>query len=236
MPWAGSCPRSPTTELPAPFPDAGHRTSQLLIRDVEVPLRLLDVRVPEHQLDVRMSTPSASSRHAPSCRRSCQCKSISRSGSRLTRPPWLGACTVTFVGAQEKRFPRGLERVVVFALGSAEDVCGRTERGPASEDRRQATMGVEGNAPVVAVLGVRTRDDELMPFPIHVAVLNPKHLSFPATRLECTDDAIVHRCPHPAVRASREFQGGLQQALFLIGSEAPSRFTSSLTRMTTPNR
>ena len=38
-------------QLPATFPDAGQRLPQLLIRDVQVPLRRLDVGMSEHQLD-----------------------------------------------------------------------------------------------------------------------------------------------------------------------------------------
>ena len=38
-------------ELAAAFPDARHGLAQLLVRDVEVALRLLDVGVTEHQLD-----------------------------------------------------------------------------------------------------------------------------------------------------------------------------------------
>jgi hypothetical protein len=38
-------------ELAAALPDARHGLAQLLVRDVEVSLRLLDVGVTEHQLD-----------------------------------------------------------------------------------------------------------------------------------------------------------------------------------------
>jgi hypothetical protein len=38
-------------QSPAPLPYAGHCFPQLLIRDVEIALRLLDVRVTQHQLN-----------------------------------------------------------------------------------------------------------------------------------------------------------------------------------------
>ena len=38
-------------ELAAAFPYSGHRLPEFLVRDVQVPLRLLDVGMPEHQLN-----------------------------------------------------------------------------------------------------------------------------------------------------------------------------------------
>jgi len=52
---------------------------------------------------------------------------------------------------------------------------------------------IEWNPPVLPVLCVASGNSDLVPFPIHVPVLNAQHLALPAACLEGADYAIVHR-------------------------------------------
>jgi len=89
------------------------------------------------------------------------------------------------------------------------------------QDRSQASLRIEGDAPVLRVLGVRAGDDDLMLGPVHVAVLDAQHLPLAAARLECADDAVVHRRAHELMfrRVHRQARG--QERLLLVAVDAP---------------
>ena len=70
---------------------------------------------------------------------------------------------------------------------------------PPLQDRREPSLRVERDAPVLRSLGVGTGDHDLMLRPLDVAVLDAQHLALPAARLEGADDAIVHRRPRAFV-------------------------------------
>ena len=133
----------------------------------------------------------ASHRHAASCRRSCQWRSISARCSRLTRP-CAGARRLEAVSEQHERLPRRADRALILARRGAEHVCVRAEESTSLQQLRQTSLRLKRDAPRFGVLRVPGRNDDLVRVPQDMPVLDLEHLAEAAASLEGSDDAVTH--------------------------------------------
>jgi hypothetical protein len=104
---------------------------------------------------------------------------------------------VLAMGAQDQVLPGRAEGDSELSIGTTEHVCREAKCLASFQDRRKATVQIEGHAPVLGVLGVSARNGELMVLPIHMQVLDPQHFSLATARLERPNDAVVHRLASP---------------------------------------
>ena len=119
------------------------------------------------------------------------------SRSRSTRTAGLGALCLVPVSDQLERLPGRFEAVLELSSESSEHA-----RPQAARRFRIAGTGVPGDRTECAGSPHPwryARDDNPMLRPVHVTVLDPKHLALSAARLERPDDTIVHRGSHELV-------------------------------------
>ena len=170
---------------------------------------------------MRMSTPSASSRHAPSCRRSCQRRSIRWSCSRFHAAPFrVGAARCHARAAAA--FPTRSGVRLVRARSRSEHVARPVRALTALQDGGESPLGVERDSPVLLVLGRRARDADLAGLPVHALVLDQQHLAAPAAQLQRADDAVVQqRSDELMLGRVHLLQRGIEQLLLLLSREPP---------------
>src|SRR4051812_13080546 len=93
--------------------------------------------------------------------------------------------------SRRQRFPGGLNRRLAVAAGAAEDERVRAEGRAPRQNRREPSVRVERDAPVLLVLRRRAGNPDLTGVPVDTLVLDQQHLAAAAAQFQCADDAVV---------------------------------------------
>jgi len=128
------------------------------------------------------------------------------------------------VGEEHQGFPAGSDRGLISAASTPEHVRLRAEKAAALEDHRQPTTWLERNTAPLAVLRIRSRNEQPVSVPGHMVVLDLQHLAQPTPRIKRPDDAVAHRRPGKIMNGGIHPIGGGQQRVLLIKIDAAVSF------------